>query len=343
VTSVTVRSLDGLEWEEAAFGVRFAGRYADLARPMGATKLGFNLQELPPGKASVPYHTHYVNEELILVLEGEPTVRLESGYHALRPRDVVALPPGAAGAHQLVNHGSGLAVALLASTMIPHEYVEYFDSGKRAFGAGELAREKRREWLMLHEGQALTPGDLASYFLGERFDDPLDPAPAAAERDPKIVHLDDVPWESYATGPFRAERRRVGRVAGARLLGISVYRVAPGERMWPYHFHHVNEEMFLVLSGRARLRTPDGEREVGPREVVLCPPGAGGAHGFTALGDEPFEVFALSTMMHPEVSEYPDSGKVYVMVGSAPGGAGERALDLVVRKSDAVHYEDGES
>jgi hypothetical protein len=48
-------------------------------------------------------------------------------------------------------------------------------------------------------------------------------------------------------------------------------------------------------------------------------------------------------MAEPEISEYPDSGKVYVMVGAAPGGdPAARTLDMVFRRADQVDYLDGE-
>ena len=338
-------SLGGAEWKELAYGERFATRVADLARPMGAAKLGYNVQEIPPGKVNVPYHSHFVNEELIVVLEGEPRIRLDGVQHDLRARDVVALPPGAASAHQLLNYSDRPARALLASTMIPREYVEYLDSGKRSLGVAGLAREQDREVAMIHEGRVIAPGDPANYFLGEPFDEPLgEPPPAAPERDARIANLDDVPWQPYRIGPFRADRKRVARQVGARLLGYSLYRVQPGDRTFPYHLEHTNEEFALVLAGRARLRTPEGEREVGPDDAICFPVGPEGAHGFAAIGDEPFEVFLLSTMMEPDVAEYPDSDKVYVIVGAAPGGdPASRAVDLVFRKRDAVPYETDEA
>jgi uncharacterized cupin superfamily protein len=340
-----VTNLGRAEWKELGYGERFAARVVDLARPMGASKLGYNVQEIPPGKVNVPYHTHYVNEELIVVLDGELRIRLDGVQHDLRARDVVALPPGAASAHQLLNYGDRPARALLASTMIPREYVEYLDSGKRSLGVAGLAREPAREVAMIHEGRVLAPGDPANYFLGEPFDEPLGEAPATSrDPSPRIANLDELPWVSYQIGPFRAERKRVGRHVGARLLGYSLYRVQPGDRTFPYHLEHTNEEFALVLAGRARLRTPEGEREVGPDDAICFPVGPDGAHGFTAIGDEPFEVFFLSTMIEPDVAEYPDSDKVYVIVGAAPGGdPASRALDLVFRKRDAVPYETDEA
>lgn len=342
-----VRNLADLEWRDLAYGARFGVRSADLARPLGAARLGYNVQEIPPGKASVPYHAHYVNEELVFVLDGEPSVRLDGAEHDLRRGDFVALPPGASSAHQLLNYGDRPARALLASTMIPYEVVDYLDSGKRAMMLANLVRDPDREWVLFHEGQVV-PHDLARaerYFFAEPFDVPLGaPPPPAVERDPRIVNLDEVDREPYRLGPFRAERRRVARKVGARLLGYSVYRLESGDRMWPYHFQHANEELALVLAGGATLRTSEGEREIGPGDAVAFPVGPSGAHGFTAIGDEPLEVLLLSTMIEPEISEYPDSEKIYTMVGSAPGGdPAVRLLDLVFRRSDAVSYETDEA
>ena len=91
-----------LEWTDYESG-RFGARVADLARPLGAVKLGYNLQEIPPGKASVPYHAHFVNEEMIVLLEGEAWVRLDGREHRLVAPALVALPPGRESAHQIVN------------------------------------------------------------------------------------------------------------------------------------------------------------------------------------------------------------------------------------------------
>ncbi|MFN8132805.1 MAG: hypothetical protein U0R70_14770 [Solirubrobacteraceae bacterium] len=56
--------------------------------------------------------------------------------------------------------------------------------------------------------------------------------------------------------PFRSRGRLVGRHAGATELGATVYEIDPGGVAAPYHLHHGNEELLIVLSGRPRLRTP---------------------------------------------------------------------------------------
>ena len=53
----------------------------------------------------------------------------------------------------------------------------------------------------------------------------------------------------------------VGDRVGSRQLGGSLYEVAPGKKLWPYHVHHANEEWAIVVRGRPTLRTPEGEQE----------------------------------------------------------------------------------
>jgi uncharacterized cupin superfamily protein len=342
--ALNVVNFSELEWQDfpPIESARFGARWAPLADRLGAKKLGYGSWIVPPGKASVPYHYHLVNEELAIVLGGEVWVRLDGRHHRLEAGDVVAMPPGAGSAHQFLNHADRPAHLLLASTKIPREVVAYPDSGKRAYAVAGLASDPAMERIMTKDGRIVE--GMTGYFEGEAVGEPLgDPPVPATERDPHIVRLDELAWESYRVGPFGAERKRVARAAGARRLGYSLYRLQPGARPWAFHFHHVNEEFFYVRRGYGQLRGREGTRDLEPGDAFACPPGPDGAHALLNTGDAPFEVFALSTMEEPEVSEYPDSDKLYVMVGSPPGGdPGERSVDAVLRRADAVSYEAGE-
>lgn len=342
--ALNVVNFDALEWEDypGGGGVRYEARWAPLADRLGARKLGYGSWIVPPGKASVPYHYHLVNEELAIVLGGEIWVRLDGRHHRLEAGDLVAFPAGADSVHQFLNHDDRPAHLLLASTKIPREVVGYPDSDKRMAYVAGLAADPPAERMMTKDGRVLA--GRAGYFEGEPVDEPLgDPPAAAAERDPRIVRLDDLPWEPYRVGPFGAERRRAARAAGARRLGYGLYRVAPGERPWPFHFHHVNEEFFYVRSGYGQLRHKEGTHDLQPGDTFACPPGPDGAHAFLNTGDAPLEVFALSTMEEPEVTEYPDSDKLAVLVGSPPGGdPAARSVDASFRRADQVPYEEGE-
>ncbi len=282
----------------------------------------------------MPYHYHLVNEELAVVLEGEPAVRLDGAEIRLAPGDVVAMPPGEGSAHQFLNRTDRAVRMILFSTMIPGDWVRYPDSGKEMVTIDGLERDPARGRLLFTGDRILSGEGGGPYFLDEPADEPLGEPPAdPPEGDRRVVRTGTLEWVAFGAGAFRASRRAIGEAGGCRRLGCSLYRVDPGERPGPFHAHHVNEEAFVALRGRGTLRTPAGEIPVGPGDVIGCPPGPESAHQFLAGGDEPLEILAVSTMEEPEIVEYPDLGEVRVMAGSPPGGdVLARTIDLVARK-----------
>lgn len=79
----------------------------------------------------------------------------------------------------------------------------------------------------------------------------------------------------------------VGEALGRELIGCALYEVHPGEQLWPYHYHLGNEEWAIVVVGEPMVRTPEGERELRPGEVVAFPEGEDGAHTFLNRTEEP--------------------------------------------------------
>jgi uncharacterized cupin superfamily protein len=110
----------------------FVQRRMRVGRLAGAERLGASLYELPPGTAPFPYHFHYGNEELLVVVRGRPSVRTRSGWRELSEGEVVALPTGEEGAHQVANRGPAAARVLIVSEMKGPDVVLYPDSGKVA-------------------------------------------------------------------------------------------------------------------------------------------------------------------------------------------------------------------
>ena len=158
-----------------------------------------------------------------------------------------------------------------------------------------------------------------------------------------VINLADVPLEPHGhEGGFEAQFGPVGRLIGTRLLGCRLCVVPPGKKAWPYHAHHAYEELFVILQGEGTLRQPDGRRPVRTGDVIGTPPGSAHAHQLINTFESELRYLAISTMIHPEVMEYPDSGKVAAMAGTAPGGRGPRDLFFIARKRDGVGYWEGE-
>jgi uncharacterized cupin superfamily protein len=92
--------------------------------------LGASLWEFQPGGSQFVYHFHHGSHELIVVLRGEPTVRLHDGDRRLRQGDVVPLPAGREGGHQIRNETGEVARVLIVSSNVSPDVAEYPETGK---------------------------------------------------------------------------------------------------------------------------------------------------------------------------------------------------------------------
>ena len=104
----------------------------------------------------------------------------------------------------------------------------------------------------------------------------------------------------------------LGRQAGARQLGASLFAVPPGGATFPLHAHLHNEELLLILAGRPTLVTETGERELAEGEVVGFPAGREGAHRLENRGDAEVRLVLVSTMLAPEVNLMLEDGTAWV-------------------------------
>jgi uncharacterized cupin superfamily protein len=132
---------------------------ARLSRQAGSERLGLSVWELPPGEAAYPYHYHLAEEELVLVLNGAPSLRTPDGWRELSEGEVVAFLRGEHGGHQLVNRTEETVRFLSFSTNGEPDIVIYPDSNKLgAFerlppGEGLRAMFRLDSTVDYHEGE----------------------------------------------------------------------------------------------------------------------------------------------------------------------------------------------
>ncbi|HZO36739.1 MAG TPA: cupin domain-containing protein [Solirubrobacteraceae bacterium] len=107
----------------------FRVRRAFLGRQLGTDKLGVSLWEVPPGEAAYPYHAHLGADELLVVLEGSPSLRTAEGWRELERGDVLSFLTGEDGAHQLVNRTDAAVRFLAVSSQDGPDIVLYPDAG----------------------------------------------------------------------------------------------------------------------------------------------------------------------------------------------------------------------
>ena len=123
--------------------------------------------------------------------------------------------------------------------------------------------------------------------------------------------------------------RSMGAARGSRLapglglseLGCALYELDPGAQAAPYHSHHGNEELLIVISGELELRTPEGKRTVTAGSVVGFPVGDAGAHRLRNVSEEPARYVLVSTMRFPDIAEQLDTGTVLAIKSPGEGWA----------------------
>lgn len=157
--------------------------------------------------------------------------------------------------------------------------------------------------------------------------------------DKLIRNFNDVPLKRYLREPlYDGEGARLAPGTAARKLGASIDIVPPGKRVCPYHLHHAQEEMFVVLEGTGTLRVAGEMLPIKAGDVIFVPPGPEYPHQMINTSDAPLKYLSVSTMEDPEICEYPDSGK-YLAEGSLRSG---EPFEVIDRRRASLDYWDGE-
>jgi uncharacterized cupin superfamily protein len=104
-----------------------------FGKSIGASTIGGTVYDLPPNQSICPYHFEYGDEEWLIVLTGNPTVRTPEGETTLDPGDVVCFPAGPEGAHKV----TGPARVLMISTLNEPSVAVYPDSDKLGVFVGD--------------------------------------------------------------------------------------------------------------------------------------------------------------------------------------------------------------
>jgi uncharacterized cupin superfamily protein len=151
------------------------------------------------------------------------------------------------------------------------------------------------------------------------------------------VNLDEPTFDYDDDDPdgMRSGMFRCGPQLGAQTTGTSLYELAPGQALCPYHYEYGEEEWLLVVRGRPSLRDPDGTHQLEPWDVVFFPRGPDGAHQLRNDGAETARVLMWSTVVQPTATVYPDSDKVAIWTGNGED-------DVIVQRSCRVDYWHGE-
>ncbi len=128
-------NLHGDEWDVERVVAGVEERLLHVGRRAGGELLGGTMFEVGPGYLG-PYHLHYGNEELVLVVDGVVTLREPGGDRELRAGDVVVFRRGQDGLHALENRSDAPARFVVFSSMIDPDVTEQPERGMVGVFAG---------------------------------------------------------------------------------------------------------------------------------------------------------------------------------------------------------------
>ena len=120
-------------------------------------------------------------------------------------------------------------------------------------------------------------------------------------------------------GPARRQELECGRLFLSRISGVG--------------------DLTLSVKGRTALFVQYDVSLSGNLTIELGPEGA---HKLVNASTRPARVLVVSTMVEPDIGEYPDSGKVGLFAGAAPGAPTPEGTLEGFYRLDEVDYFDGE-
>ena len=126
-----------------------------------------------------------------------------------------------------------------------------------------------------------------------------------------IARLAELKLETWSQGTrFGGADTSFGKALGLSALGISYNEVPPGKSGCPFHNHHMEEELFVILEGEGTYRFGSESHAFKAGDVLGAPTGGPEtAHQIINTGSETLKFLAIANNAATEVCEYPDSGK----------------------------------
>lgn len=160
----------------------------------------------------------------------------------------------------------------------------------------------------------------------------------------KSISTNDLEWDRRADGPgkFEVDRKHLTPHADSCNLGCSLYRIKPGHKAFPAHYHFGNDEAIYVLSGVLTVSLDGVPQDLKAGSYMTFKAGSGIAHQVSNASNEMVEFLCMSTMNKTDIVVYPDSGKVGIMGGYAPGGEETDNFFREWMKIKPTDYWDGE-
>lgn len=159
----------------------------------------------------------------------------------------------------------------------------------------------------------------------------------------RVINLDEVPVTENGNGKsFVAKIGRIAPMLGLTGLGCSLTIVPPGKRAYPFHRHHVGNELFYILAGSDEVRLDGNVLAIRAGDFIANPAGKE-AHQIVNTSKDELHYLAISDIGSVDIIDYPDSGKIAAAAGVKKADLSTATVTVMGRVTPADYYDGEES
>lgn len=240
---------------------------AALGSEQGLKNLGIHYEILPVGKRSSWPHAHSVEEEFVIILEGNPTLWVNGDLIEAKPMDVIYFPPGSNIAHTVMNKTDSDIKMIVVGE-------QDRENGDLIYYPEHPARNEECKT----EGQFWEERPIAPKFSTHK---------SIYDFEQKDSGGSDEPLHYFFKG------RDLGRALGAERIALHHNSIMPGHRSGIPHCESLEEEFIYLLKG-SLIAWIDGRRyEMSPGDSCALPAGTGILHTFINESDSEAEILMI--------------------------------------------------
>ena len=149
-----IRNFNDAPRERFLRAPRYDSETASMTKGTAAQQMGASFDIVAPGQQSCPYHYHYAEEEMFIVIQGQGSLRVAGELVPIQAGDVISIPAGPEYPHHIINTSDAPLHYLSISTQKEPEICVYPDSGKvGAFAPGLRLLQRKEAGLDYWDGE----------------------------------------------------------------------------------------------------------------------------------------------------------------------------------------------
>jgi uncharacterized cupin superfamily protein len=130
----------------------------------------------------------------------------------------------------------------------------------------------------------------------------------------------------------------IDKPLGLSGIGATLHVVPAGKTAWPFHRHHGNDELFVVLEGSGELRVGSRRVPIRAGDCIGAPAG-GEAHQIVNASAAELRYIAIANRTRADVVEYPDSGRIAIDIAHGNDKEPPSVFSIAGRLSPLDYWE----